>query len=774
MKKFSTSVLSVATLAVLSTACVKIESLDPVKAITKTFESKKKKKSTRIVNSPGTNEQVSVGSHNLNIVSADVLRSLKASGKLISASHPKAKKFMADLPSTEEIVKADNENAVSGNSMIVGFPKTLLGEQNVMGAVITKVSDKKNETLGSLKLTDLPPIHGRTVIGRAEVISRDEEGNILRDASGKPKTEIVPAVVLKGCANACNERSQQIELIPLPIKEIDDENGIFYLDMRSLGDQLDLMSLMDPDGEYTKLITAYSETTEFNYDLKTLLFDIKSIMVPKGTTMETLPDAPITEITVRWYMKLSSGFDPSFEPRSPTPAVGFFETSRNKATKITRFAIPDDGTKIHYYIKNVPAEYEKHFTGAIDNWNKKFLEAIGTSPLSYTVVKKTDAIHPLLVPGDIRFNIIEWDEDNKAPYGGLGPSVAHQFTGQTMSANVLIQGPNIVEMYTKWFELSKDIRALRSAGQVAEANSVIRKFSAEAKAKVDKLASKKFSVSLGEKLAFRVNSQRPELEDPMIKNHFEVVPAGVTFEEYMKGYFTEMLEHELGHNLGLRHNFKGNLGSTDSGQSGSASRSIMEYLGRPYRHLNEIGLYDEMAIRYGYVGEAPKRANWFCTDEHQAAGPKNIATASPECSKSDATSDPFSFWESRVKRALDLVVDLKSSSAPVWKTEEVATQVQEFTIAFANYAAAAERTAETWTNFFGKADRPEEKSKVKPYVLTKLKSLLCDPALADAVKAKESQEAQTLTQENLDKLRTVVVETNKALNVFTEAELKCN
>jgi hypothetical protein len=260
----------------------------------------------------------------------------------------------------------------------------------------------------------------------------------------------------------------------------------------------------------------------------------------------------------------------------------------------------------------------------------------------------------------------------------------------------------------------------------------------------------------------------------MTKIDFEVVPANVTYEQYMKGYFTEMLQHELGHNMGLRHNFKGNLGASDSGQRGSASRSIMEYLGRPYRYVNDIGLYDHMAIRYGYTGEMPKHDNWFCTDENQASGPQNIATSSPECSKSDATSDPFSFWEARIKRALDLVIDLKSPSAPVWKTEEVASQIQEFSIALANYAAAAENTADSWTNFFGKADRPEDKKQVKAYVLNKIKSQICNPALADIIKAKESQEAQALAQDNLDKLRKVVVLTSTTLKVFTEDELKCN
>lgn len=747
MKKITTSVLSVATLAVLSTACVKIESLDPVKAISKQINGEKKKKDTSIKNSPNTNEAISVGSHNMQVVSESLIaqKSLKKA---------RIQKMLAELPSTSETADTIPAEQITGEeNLLLGFPISLLGEQNVFGAVITKVSDKKNEDLGGLKLTDLPPLHVRTMIGRFE------------DGS--------PALSLIGCANDCSERSQQGNLISLPIVDVDEEKGLLIVDLSALGQALDLISMLDPDGEYTKLKAVTSSTTEFDYDLTSLVFDIKTQFVAKDTAPENMETAPKTEFTVRWYMKLASGFNPAFESRAPTEGVGYFETSRAKATKITRFSVTQNGEKVKYFIKNVPAAYRPHFSGAINNWNAKFKELIGVEPLVYEFVEKTDPRHAKLVPGDIRYNIIEWDEDNKAAYGGLGPSIANQFTGEMMSANVLIQGPTIIEMYTKWFGVSSEIRELREAGQLAQANQIIKKFSAQANQKLNSMKAE-FAVKLGKKLSLRVNSQRPELEDPMIKNHFEVVPAGVSFDEYMKGYFTEMMEHELGHNLGLRHNFKGNLGSTDSGDKGSVSRSIMEYMGRPFRHLNDIGIYDTMALNYGYAGVAPEQKNWFCTDEHQASGAKNIGTTSPECSKSDATSDPFTFWESRVRRALDLILDTKSASAPVWKTEEVKGQIEEFTIAFANYAAAAEKNGDTWTNFFGKMDRPADKAKVKPYVLKKMKALMCDPKLADIIKAKETTEAQALAQANLTALRKVVSDKAKELGVFSERETACN
>src|SRR5690606_14093159 len=145
-----------------------------------------------------------------------------------------------------------------------------------------------------------------------------------------------------------------------------------------------------------------------------------------------------------------------------------------------------------------------------------------------------------------------------------------------------------------------------------------------------------------------------ELMDPIAKGEFEIVPANMTYEEYMDGYMLEIVAHEVGHNLGLRHNFKGNLGAYENGEAGSVSRSVMEYLGRPYRHLNTIGPYDRMAIAYGYTGEMPKHLDWFCTDEDQANDLISMKIKSPECSNSDATSDPFSYWEGRIDHVLDL------------------------------------------------------------------------------------------------------------------------
>ncbi|MFY7992287.1 MAG: zinc-dependent metalloprotease [Bacteriovoracaceae bacterium] len=692
----------------------------------------------------------------LQVLSRSVLRQKSNANNILSITSPLTLRKLRSLPQGEKAAEsiADPKQKMikeDEKSLLIGLPIGLIGEQNVFGGVITKVTDKENDTLGSLKLTDLSPIHVRSLITGLDGAN--------------------PAVTLVGCPSSCGENSQQLPLINFPIVGYNQETEMIIVDMAPIGKELDLISMLDPDGEYTQLKAESSSTTAVDYSTNTLVFDITTVMkpvmhgfklqetvvpgrdtpvlLPQMTTVPD-PDGPTTSFTVRWYLKMSSGFNPAFVSRSQTPGVGFFTTERGAETKITRFSTTNNGSSVKYYIKNVPEEYKKTFASALDNWNKEFKQQIGRNLLSYEFIDSTDPRSAELVAGDIRYNIIEWDLENIASYGGLGPSIANQYTGETISANVLIQGPTIISLYTQWFKVSREAEALEREGKDVEARKLIADFGKKTESTISKRKGE-FKIKLGKSLEMTVQSQKSELEDPIIKTHFEKVPQGVSFEQYMAGYFTEMLEHEIGHNLGLRHNFKGNLGATDTGEQGSVSRSIMEYLGRGYRHLSGIGDYDKMAIAYGYKGVKPQNLDWFCTDEDKVTE-SNLKTASAECSQSDATSDPFSYWESRLERAIELLVDTKSTSAPVLEMKDYESQIDEMLNGFLSYGLSAQSTAETWTNFFNKEGRPERKEDVMSYVLQRFKFHVCGDVLDDIVYKKETKEARRLAQRNLNLL----------------------
>ena len=784
--KFKSTFAQLLALSLLSTACMEINSINGVKV---------KKSSSNRVTQDSSNVNTVIGDKDVQIqvISQESLNEAISSRDILAPSDIQFKASLNSLAeqSSTKTVKSNTERndevTTSEKSLLIGFPLGLLGEQNIFGGVITKVSDAENESIGNLKLTDLPPMHVRPVL------QRDEEGNFM--------------VLLVGCVQKCSENSQPAGLLALPVVGLNQATDTLILDMSAFGKDLNMMSFQDPTGEATKLQTVSNETVSVEYDLKTLVFDIKTSMIPLAApakakinfpapaipdlaqddldivksnvgpvvkemiTLTDLNEPKVTEITTRWYLKLNSGSNPAFESRSPTPGVGYFTTMRSQKANITRFASTE---KVKYFVKNVPEAYKSSFAKAFENWNEEFRKILGRDYLTYEFIDETDPRNALVVTGDIRYNIIEWDLHNNASYDGLGPSIANQYSGEILSGTVLIQGPNIIKQYAYWYHTSGRAVELKKAGKIEEANKLMKAFNQKMAREAKARTQTKYSLNLNDKLSMNIAAQRDDLKDEVVKGHFEIVPEGVSLADYLDSYIAHVVTHEIGHNLGLRHNFKGNLGAHDHDEKKVVSRSIMEYLGPEVSYLNNaIGDYDRMAIAYGYMGIAPTNLDWFCTDEDQFTNRTSLSIKSPECSKSDATSDPFSFWEKRLDRSLDLILEKKSNTKPVWTFKEVAGRVDTAVIQLAHFAMSAEKTADKWTSFFGKEGRPTSKEEVKDYVVERLKLKVCDHANFEVVMAKENEEAQDLAKNNLVAFMQQVVGRLNNLGLVKAADFKC-
>lgn len=689
-----------------------------------------KKENSNILGEPATRadseKKFNDGKVSFFAIGEDKLKEKINSRAIQTVTEEKAKSYLNSLA-----VKKINKALPKVNSpfMTVGVPANMLKEQYLFGGVITKVSDRLDEDLGGLKLTDLEPIHITLSVVKAE---SDNYG-----------------VLMSGCLRNCNERSIKRDIFALPIVAVDLKNETLVLDVAALGAELNLVEILDPQGRYTQLKTQESKVTLVDYAYSTLVFDVEANMVP----LKPKPDEKRrVKFTTRWYLRLSSFVSPSFAVREAKKGVGFFTTSRSEVPKIQRFALTEETRRVHYYVKNVPDEYRASFASAFDRWNTTFKQISGQPIFTYEFVAKNDPRNEYLVAGDIRFNIIEWDLINSAPYGGLGPAVFHQFTGENLSANVLIQGPMVVQIYSEWFNVNAQAMELKRGGRVQEAEALLARFRKSHPFR-DRLR-KQFRLNLQD-LDFKIHSLEHAYEDPIADRlNFDEIPLGYSFQKYMNGYFHEMVAHELGHNLGLRHNFKGNFGADET--KNVVSNSVMEYMGKLYRHKNDIGEYDVMAIEYGYLGKEPARTNLFCTDEDAVQGGGIYGLqGSPECSRSDATADAFSYYESILEKGVNLLLAKHSKEASLWTAKEMQHDIIGSVLGVGFYGALSEGS-EHWEHFFQKPDRPKDSEKIKKYVGQRVHQILCNKSIADAIANKGDETAKAETAKKIEDLRTFV------------------
>jgi len=694
----------------------------------------------------------------MRVVRNDVLTNQLGGGSILSAETGDASKFLK----TSTVV--DPRTVFSGtfptkdtpilpvdpvkDTLILGLPIGVLGEERVLGGVITAVSNHDDENLGNLKLTDFPMLHGKLMLAALDT-----------------KT---PQLILVGCENKCTEASPRVPMIAFPITAVDTQNQLLMIDLSVVGNALDLISMEDPDGSGTGMKTVSTVTKTFDYSLQTLIFDVDSKLTALDAKKNPMPD---TTVTVRWYLKSSAIFDPSFIARDAAPGVGFFMTDTAAGPKIKRWSLARFGDNgIKYYVKHVPVEWQPAFASSFDEWNTKLSPIIGRKVFDYEFIPEGDPRNDLLVTGDIRYNIVEWDLVNKATYGGLGPSEGNEYTGEAISANVLIQGPTVMSLYTDWYKVSDQAKKLAVSGRVEEAQSLLHEYSVSADAQMK--TAEQHSFTFNKTRSFTIHAERPELADPLAqRNDFDDLPPNVDFKTYMFGYFHDMLTHELGHNLGLRHNFRGNMGATDTGAPRSTSRSVMEYLGRDYRYLDGIGDYDLMAIKYGYTNVKPDHLDWFCTDE-DGFDPKNPIT-SPECTSDDATSDPFSFFEMRFAKALTDLTARGQSFKPVWTQDDMKRELGIAMKGLLSYSMVTDKSA-ILTNFYGKSGHPGDLSMVKTFVLAQVKAQLCDPTLAQTVAEKIDPAAQKLTQDNISALRETTLKFFKDAGVDLGFDTNCS
>ncbi|NVJ15217.1 zinc-dependent metalloprotease [Myxococcus sp. AM010] len=98
--------------------------------------------------------------------------------------------------------------------------------------------------------------------------------------------------------------------------------------------------------------------------------------------------------------------------------------------------------------------------------------------------------------------------------------------------------------------------------------------------------------------------------------------AALTQKQKVEAHITHVMLHEVGHTLGLRHNFSGSR-VNDGSPNSLVSTSVMDYLLDEDRALMDApGVYDVRAVRYlyGLSSELPA-TDAFCSDDDRRVDP---------------------------------------------------------------------------------------------------------------------------------------------------------
>ena len=352
-----------------------------------------------------------------------------------------------------------------------------------------------------------------------------------------------------------------------------------------------------------------------------------SVIMSDGTTAEIMES-----IFPRASLATSKSFE-KFE-MDPTDPVGAAdgaiaryrflpgETIFNGEKKLAyaeHFDIGDNKTIDWYATANISDEHLEVAREAVEGWNRYFKTFAG---INREVVKFKGRLPVGVKLGDPRYNVINWDSRRVA--GAAYESQATDpFTGK--------QSHSIIYMPVAWFQIGMDYW---KNGQYSDAKKTSASLATPPPPKKSfaKLGCERDLSGVGEIL----NSAR-----------LSEVDAKTFSIDLMK----QTLFHEVGHALGLAHNFKGSLSFDRSNPKSIFSDSIMDYndyevertaFTTPTSEDGPLLEYDRQALSaiYNKMSDVKKADPVLAACNDEEADTEESGKVDPLCMRYDVEKDP--------------------------------------------------------------------------------------------------------------------------------------
>ncbi len=358
----------------------------------------------------------------------------------------------------------------------------------------------------------------------------------------------------------------------------------------------------------------------------------------------------------------------NYLPRHDDSRVGYFMTQITDMTSVSNtpyrdvihrwnlqkkdpeLPISEPIKPITFWIENTtPLAFRDAVKEGVLRWNKAFRTAGFKNAIEVRVQPenaKWDA-------GDIRYNVLRWTSSPRPPFGGYGPSFVNPKTGEILGADIMLEFVYFTNR-VKYDKLYEEILDDNSSSERCLAG---------------------YYLNQGNQFG---------LVSSMTSGYADEVKKRIINESLIR-----LVLHEVGHTLGLNHNFKSsylhdntrvhNKGITEEmGLTGS----VMEYPGvnipppdieQGEYYTTTPGPYDKWAIEFGYSmslenhelersrinailsrSTAPELSFGNDADDMRAAG-KGI---DPQAMIYDMSSEPIDYATDRITLTKYLMDDL--------------------------------------------------------------------------------------------------------------------
>lgn len=296
---------------------------------------------------------------------------------------------------------------------------------------------------------------------------------------------------------------------------------------------------------------------------------------------------------------------------------------------------------VYYIDPNVPEAYRAYMKQGVESWNRAF-EAAG-----WKDAIRAEPLPEGADPEDIRYPTLRWNVSDQPGYGAIGPSVVDPRTGETLDADILFEA-------TMFNGFRNAYRTLVRPATAAEAFE----------------QALTFTDGPGELAGFGTTLvAQGALLGVVLAERGEIGPGDPVPMEYVGEAVRWVTAHEVGHTLGLQHNFRSSMSTPFAklhdrawaDQNGVFS-SVMEYptpnvapKGTPngYYYNPTVGSYDRWAISYAYTPDdarAQALAREVADARHlygtnaEAGGPGAI---DPSINVYDLSDDPLAWARQR-------------------------------------------------------------------------------------------------------------------------------